>query len=270
MAEWESVWSYPMRVGLKQTMAVGILLVLSASGCSSQSHPATTSITVFASSAMIKSLTTIGKQFEAENPGTSVEFIFASSSDLSAELSDGNDADVFVSGDHENMSAIANAGLIGSTPVPIATTSLVIATAPGNHDNLASFADLARPGVRVAVCGGPGACGSATRQLEDRTGVRLHPQNVDMTAPDVLKDITSGKVDAGLVFKSDALDVGDNVLWFTFPEAADATVTSWIAPMKNSDQAELATKFIHDVTGAAGRKVFADNGFADPDKKFEG
>jgi molybdate transport system substrate-binding protein len=184
-------------------------------------------------------------------------------------LLDGNDADVFVSGDHDNMSAIATAALIDSTPVPIAANSLVIATAPGNHDNIASFADLARPGVRVAVCGGPGACGSATRQLEDHTGVQLHPQYLDTTASDVLKDITSGKVDAGLVFKTDALNVGDNVSWFDFPEAADATVTSWIAPMKDSDQAGLATKFIQDVTGATGRKVFADDGFAEPSKKFE-
>ncbi len=64
-------------------------------------------------------------------------------------------------------------------------------------------------------------------------------------------------------------NVGDNVSWFDFPEAADATVTSWIAPMKDSDQAELATKFIQDVTGATGRKIFADDGFAEPSKKFE-
>jgi molybdate transport system substrate-binding protein len=255
---------------LKQTMAAGIVLTVSATGCSSQSHSATTSITVFASSAMIKSLTAIGKQFEAENPGTSVEFIFAGSSDLSSELSDGNDADVFVSGDHDNMSAIANAGLTAATPLPIAANSLVIATAPGNHDNLASFADLARPGVRVAVCGGPGACGLATRQLQDRAGMRLHPQNVDMTDSDVLKDVTSGKVDAGLVFKTEALNCGDKVSWLAFPEATDGAVTSWIAPLKNSDQAELAAKFIQDVTGPAGRKVFAEAGFAEPSKKFEG
>src|SRR6201991_2150278 len=108
-----------MRDRLKRTMAVGILLVVSASGCDSQPHPATTSITVFASSSMVTSLTAIGKQFEAENPGTSVEFIFASSSELSAQLAGGNDADVFVSGDRDHMSAIAKAGLIASTPVPI-------------------------------------------------------------------------------------------------------------------------------------------------------
>jgi molybdate transport system substrate-binding protein len=258
-----------MRARLKQTVAACALLAVSASGCASQSHPATTSITVFASSAMIKSLTEIGKQFEAENPGTSVEFIFASSSDLSAELSYRKDADVFVSGDHENMSAVANAGLISATPVPIAANSLVIATASGNRGNLVSFADLARPGIRTAVCGGPGACASATRQLEDRAGVRLQPQDTDMTDIDVLRDVTTGKVDAGLVFKSDALNAGDNISWFAFPEAADAAVTSWIAPVKDSDQAGLANKFIQDATGTAGQKVFADAGFAEPTEKFE-
>jgi molybdate transport system substrate-binding protein len=261
--------SGPMRGRLKQTMAAGVLLAVSASGCSGQPHP-TTSITVYASSAMVKSLTAIGKQFEAENPGTSVEFIFASSSALSAQLAVGTGADVFVSGDHDNMAAVANAGLVDSTPLPIATNDLVIATAPGNRDHLASFSDLARPGVRVAVCGAPGACGSATRQLQARTGVRLNPQNVDTTGVDVLKDVTRGKVDAGLVFKTDALNAGDNVSWFEFPESADATVTSWIATLKDSDQAELATNFVQDVSGPTGRKIFADDGFAEPNSKLAG
>jgi len=199
-----------------------------------------------------------------------VEFIFASSSELSAQLAGGNDADVFVSGDRDNMAAVANAGLADSPPAPIAADELVIATAPGNHDNLASFADLARPGVRVAVCGAPGACAWATRQLQDRTGVRLNPQSLDTTGADVLKDVESGKVDAGLVFKTDALNAGDNVSWFEFPESADATVTSWIATIKGSDEAQLATKFAQDVTGPTGRKIFADDGFAEPNSKIKG
>jgi len=154
--------------------------------------------------------------------------------------------------------------------MPIAADELVIATAPGNHDDVASFADLARPGVRVAVCGAPSACAWATRQLQDRTGVRLNPQNLDTTGVDVLKDVESGKVDAGLLFKTDALNVGDNVSWFEFPESANATVTSWIATMKGSDEAELATKFVQDVTGPIGRKIFADDGFAEPNRKVAG
>src|SRR5260370_36902145 len=99
---------------------------------------------------------------------------------------DGADVDVFVSGDHDNMSAVANAGLVEAAPVPLAANSLVIATAPGNRDNVASLADLTRPGVRVAACGDPGACTAATQQVEDPTGFPLHPQLIDSTTSRVL------------------------------------------------------------------------------------
>ena len=118
--------------------------------------------------------------------------------------------------------------------------------------------------------GGRARAGRRHGSSRTAQGSGFNPQNIDTTGTDVLKDITSGKVDAGLVFKTDALNVGDNVSWFEFPEAANATVTSWIAPMKGSDQAELATKFIQDVTGATGRKIFADDGFAEPNKKNAG
>ena len=94
--------------------------------------------------------------------------------------------------------------------------------------------------------------------------------NVDTTDNEVIKDVAMGKVDVGLVFKTDALSAGDEVSWFAFPESADATVTSWIAPLKDSDQAELAKRFVKDVTGVAARKIFTEAGFAEPNEKFEG
>ena len=98
----------------------------------------------------------------------------------------------------------------------------------------------------------------------------MNPLKVDMTDSDVIKDITTGKVDVGLVFKTEALSAGDAISWFAFPESADAAVTSWIAPLKDSDQAELAKRFVKDVTGVAARKIFTEAGFAEPNEKFEG
>ncbi|MDT5302834.1 MAG: molybdate transport system substrate-binding protein, partial [Mycobacterium sp.] len=118
--------------------------------------------------------------------------------------------------------------------------------------------------------GAPGACGSATRQLEDRSGMRLNPLRVDTTDSDVIKDVTTGKADAGLVFKTDAVSTGDDVSWFAFPESSDAAVTSWIAPLKDSDQADLAKRFVQEVTGVSARKIFTDAGFAEPNEKFAG
>jgi molybdate transport system substrate-binding protein len=247
---------------LKRIIAVGAVAMLSATACDSRPNP-TTSITVYAASSLIKSFTAIGKDFEAAYPGYSVEFIFATSSDLSGALAGGDVADVFASGDRANMAVVANAGAVSGVAVPFASNRLVVVTPAGNPRHLASFADLAKPGLRVTVCGVRGACGSATQMVEDRTGIQLHSESDDTTPTHVLKDVTSGNADAGVVFMTDALASGDNVSWFALPSDADAA-TSWITVIKGTDREQEATQFIEDVTGVRGQQILAADGFIAP------
>lgn len=247
----------------KRAFASAAIVVVAVAGCSSHSE-ATTSITVFASSSLIKTFSDIGKQFKADNPGTSVEFIFASSGELASQLADGASADVFAAGDLPNMATVTRAGLVSGQPVNFASNKLAIAVAAGNPQKIASFADLNRPGLRVAVCKGPGACAADMQRIEDMSGIRLHPVVEDSTTTDIVKNVTDGRVDAGIVYTTDALDAGDNISWFHFPEAADAHITYSIALLKDSDQAPLAAKFINLVAGNTGRKIFSSDGFAAP------
>jgi molybdate transport system substrate-binding protein len=244
-------------------MATWAVVAVAVAGCSSHSQP-TTSITVFASSSLIKSFSDIGKQFKSDNPGTSVEFIFASSSDLASQLADGANADVFAAGDLPNMTTVTRAGLVAGQPVNFASNQLAIAVALGNPYKIASFADLNRPGLRVAVCARPGACAADIQRIEDKTGIGLHPTTEDSTTTDIVKNVTDGHVDAGLVYTTDALAAGDNISWFNFPESADGGNTYSIALMKDSDQTPLATKFIKLVTGTTGSKILRSNGFTAP------
>lgn len=237
-------------------------MVLSATACGSHPNP-TTSITVYAASSLIKSFTAIGKDFEAANPGYSVEFIFASSSKLSSALADGAPADVFASVDPANMEIVADAGVVSGTPVPFAANRLVVVTPSGNPEHLTSFADLNRPGLRVAACAARDACGSATQRVEDRAGIQFHPGGSEATPSHVLKDVTSGRADAGVVFMADALNAGDNVSWFALPEDSDG-VTSWITVIKGSVEGHEAAQFVQEVTGASGRRILAQDGFAQP------
>ncbi len=247
----------------KRAITAGAVLAVALAGCSSHSRPIT-SITVFASSSLIKSFSDIGKQFKADNPGTSVEFIFASSSDLAAQLTQGADADVFAAGYLPNMATVTRAGLVAGDPVNFASNKLAIAVAPGNPQKITSFSDLTRPGLRVAVCARPGVCASEVQRLEDKTGIQLHPTAEDATTTDIVKNVTDGQVDAGIVYTTDALDAGDNISWFNFPESADSANTYSIALMRDSDQTQLATKFIKLVTGDTGRKILGNDGFAEP------
>ncbi|MDT7759857.1 MAG: molybdate transport system substrate-binding protein [Mycobacterium sp.] len=250
-------------------MAVGAIALLAATACASRPAP-TIPITVYAASSLVKSFTAIGKNFEASNPRYSVMFIFASSPELSSELADGADADVFASGDRANMTAVADAGGVSGTPVPFAANRLVVVTPAGNPRQLTSFPDLAQSGLRVSVCVAQGtSCGSATQLVEQRTGVQLRPTNSEPTPSHVLQDVTSGKADAGVVFMTDALAAGDNVTSFPLPEDADA-VTSWITVVKGTDQDRGAALFVQEVTGANGRQILADNGFSPPPKNPAG
>ena len=243
--------------------AVSAIALLAVTACATRPEP-TTSITVYAASSLIKSFTAIGKEFQAANPDYSVEFVFASSSELSGELAGGARADVFASGDRANMDVVAGSVALAGTPVPFAANRLVVVTAPGNPQHLVSLADLARPGVRVAVCAAEQTgCGSATRLVEDRMAVHPSAPVSEPTPNRVLAAVTKGDVDAGVVFATDAQAAGDAVSWFPLPRDDDA-VTSWISAIGGSDRAREAASFVAEVTSPEGMGILAGDGFSSP------
>lgn len=222
------------------------------------------SITVFAAASLKSAFTEIGEQFETDNPGSSVEFSFAGSSDLVTQLTQGADADVFASADVRNMERAVAAGLVEGAPVDFASNTLTIVVAPGNPKGIKSFADLTKPGVSVVVCAPPVPCGGATEKVEKATGVTLAPVSEETSVTDVLGKVTSGQADAGLVYLTDAAGAKDKVASVAVPEAAQAVNTYPIAVLKDPGHAQLAQRFVELVTGEAGQKALAKAGFAKP------
>ena len=154
--------------------ALVLILALAACGSSDKSSDGDT-IMVFAAASLKKTFTEIGEQFKTDNPGVSVEFNFAGSSDLVTQLTQGAQADVFASADTKNMDKAAAAGLLDGDAVNFASNTLTIAVAPGNPKQIKSFQDLTKPGLSVVVCAPPVPCGSATQKVEEATGVNLAP-----------------------------------------------------------------------------------------------
>jgi molybdate transport system substrate-binding protein len=257
-----------MNRGVTTVAAVCATAMLAATACGARQEP-TVPLTVYATSALIKTFTTIGKKFEANNPGYSVQFVFSGSSDLSAALAEGADADVFASADPADMSVVSDAGATVGEPVPFAANQLVVVTAPGNPKKLTTLADLGAPGLRVALCNTQSPCGSATELLERSNGLQLQPEGSSSTARHVLGEVTAGRADAGVVFMTDALGAGDKASWF--PLSGDsAALTAWIAVVKGTSQTHAAEEFVKEVTGAEGGQILADDGFSQPPKKTSG
>ncbi|AKS35269.1 molybdate ABC transporter substrate-binding protein [Mycolicibacterium goodii] len=239
---------------------LGLLLL---AGCSSPPEN-DARLTVFAAASLKSTFTELGKQFEQANPGTTVDFNFAGSSDLVTQLTQGAPADVFASADTKNMTKAVDAGLVDGDPVDFATNTLTIVTAPGNPKGITSFADLTKPGVTVVVCAPQVPCGSAAEQVEKSTGVTLSPVSEESAVTDVLGKVTSGQADAGLVYVTDAKGAGDAVTAVAFPEAAGAVNTYPVATLKSSTDAEMAQRFVDLVVSPEGRKVLSEAGFATP------
>lgn len=245
--------------GLVSTVLVAGLL---ACGAKSQS-----SVMVFAAASLKPAFTQLGQQFKTDNPGNSVEFDFAGSSELATRLTQGATADVFASADTAQMDKVAKNGLLSGDPRDFASNTLVIVTAPDNPQRVSSFADLAKPGLRVVICQQPVPCGAATRRIEGSTGVRLDPVSEELSVTDVLNKVTTGQADAGLVYVTDARSATGKVATVNFAEAAGAINIYPIALLKKAPQPALAQKFLAMVTSEAGQKVLAQFGFQKPQAK---
>ncbi|WP_120521560.1 molybdate ABC transporter substrate-binding protein [Arthrobacter celericrescens] len=221
-------------------------------------------VTVYAAASLKTTFTELAASFEAAHPGTKVTLNFAGSSDLVTQITQGAPADVFASADTKNMTKLADASLLDGEPKDFATNVLEIAVPAANPASVSSFADLAKPGVKVVVCAPQVPCGAATEKVEKAAGTTLKPVSEESSVTDVLGKVISGEADAGLVYVTDVKTAGSKVKGIPFAEADQAVNTYPIGIVGSSKNKELARAFMELVAGSEGRKVLVDAGFGAP------
>lgn len=254
---------------MRTPLAAGVaaLAVTALAGCgataSGTGDAGTTTLTVFAAASLKGSFEDLAAQFEAAHEGVDVQLSFAGSSDLVAQIQQGAPADVFASADTANMDKLTADDLVGE-PQNFATNTLEIAVPPGNPAGIESLADLAEPDVKLVLCAPEVPCGAASATVADAAGLDLRPVSEEQSVTDVLGKVTAGEADAGLVYVTDGAAAGDDVEGIEFPESAEAVNTYPIAPVVDSDQAELAQQFVDLVLSSEGQQTLAGFGFAAP------
>jgi molybdate transport system substrate-binding protein len=233
-------------------------------GGSSDASRLSGTVTVFAAASLQEPFTRLAAEFERRNPGATVMLSFAGSSDLATQISQGAPADVFASADTRNMDRLSEASLIGGKVTNFATNVLAIAVPPDNPASVSSFADLARPGVKVVVCASQVPCGAAADRIEKETGTSLRPVSEESSVTDVLGKVASGEADAGLVYVTEVKSAGAKVKGIRIPEAENAVNVYPIAAIEGGRNQELAAAFIALVEGSDGQKMLKDAGFGAP------
>jgi molybdate transport system substrate-binding protein len=221
-------------------------------------------ITVFAAASLTESFNQIRKDFEAANPGTTVKFNFGGSSALATQINQGAPADVFASAAPKNMQTVADAGNAEGTPTTFVRNQLVIAVPKGNPKGVKTLADLAKPGVKLALCAAEVPCGAAATKALAAGKVKVTPVTLEQDVKAALSKVKLGEVDAALVYRTDAKAASSDVEGIEFPESAGAINDYPIVVLKNAPNKAGAHAFIAYVLSDKGKTVLMAAGFQAP------
>lgn len=235
----------------------------STSGGSSSSSAVKGTITVLAAASLTEAFTTLGQQFEAAHPGTKVVFSFGPSSGLATQITAGAPADVFASASQKNMDQVTSAG-DASGPTVFVRNTMEIAVPPDNPANIAAVTDLAKTGVKVALCQAQVPCGTVAKQVFDNAKVRVRPVTEEADVKSVLSKVQLGEVDAGVVYVTDVRAAGDKVKGIEIASDVNASTSYPIAALTKAPNAAGAKAFVDFVLSSTGKAVLMQDGFAAP------
>ncbi len=223
----------------------------------------TGTLTVFAAASLTESFDAIGRQFAAAHPGVNVTFNYGASSTLATQINQGAPADVFASAASKNMSQVASAGNAGSSTT-FAVNRMEVAVPASNPAQITSLADLARPGVKVALCQDQVPCGATAAKVFSNAHISVTPVTQEPDVKSTLAKVIVGEVDAGVVYVTDVQAAGDKVTGIAIPDAQNATTDYPIAALTHARNAALAAAFVSYIESAAGRAVLTAAGFGSP------
>lgn len=232
-----------------------LVLLLVVTGCAdSPSAPSPRTLTVFAAASLNKAFTELGRDFGSANPGVRVQFSFAGSQALVAQVREGAPASVLATADVATMDSVKEE--LDGEPVVFAMNQLAIVTATGNPLSIRGLPDLARPGVLVVLAGPTVPVGKAAARALASARVIITPVSLEDAVTGVVTKVRLGEADAGIAYVTDL--VGNDVGGIPIPDTATSLA---IAAIKDTPASDDAARFIAFVRSAAGREVLTSFGF---------
>ncbi|HEX4432355.1 MAG TPA: molybdate ABC transporter substrate-binding protein [Frankiaceae bacterium] len=220
-------------------------------------------VTVLAASSLTEAFNTLAKQFEAANPGTTIKLSFGASSALALQITQGAPADVFASASAKNMKQVTDAKLADS-PTNFVKNVMEIAVPPSNPANVTGVADLAKSGVKVALCEAQVPCGATAAKVFTNAKITVKPVTLEADVKSTLAKVESNEVDAGVVYVTDVLSAGSKVKGITIPSDVNASTEYPIAALTKAPNAAAAKAFVAYVLSSAGQSVLTGDGFEQP------
>jgi len=237
-----------------------VLMMLPLAACGGNDDDRT--LTVLAASSLTDTFEALADTFERDHPGVTVVFAFDSSATLAQQASEGAPADVLATADQETMQGAVDAGVIAADPRKFARNQMVLVAPSDNPAGITSFADIGSADFVVCVDTAP--CGKVAATLLADNRITAAPASREVDVRSVLAKVTEGEADAGMVYQTDLVAAGDDVVGFDIPGAEGARTDYFVAPLQQAHETALAGEWIDLLTSSRGQQVLTDAGFLSP------
>lgn len=223
-------------------------------------------ITVSAAASLTDVLNRIKSQFTKETE-IKVNINLASSGTLAKQIEQGAPADVFMSASENYMDELSSHKLVKQgTRKDFASNSLVLIVPSSSKQSVTSFNDLKKTNIQKIGIGTPEIVPAGKYGKEALQHMSLwkplHSKFVmGKDVRQVLTYVETGNVDAGIVYKSDALITKKVKIIKTAPADSHTPITYPAAIIKSSTHVSAAQKWLNYIHSSKAQKIFNQYGF---------
>lgn len=227
-------------------------------------------LTVSAAASLKDVLEELKGVYAQKHPGVSITYNFAASGPLQKQIEEGAPADFFISAGKSQMDALAQKGLLAdSSRKDLLGNELVLIAK--KDSKIGSFEDLAGSGISKICIGTPESVPVGQYSKDALTSMKLWDklQPKLVMANDVRQVLTyveSGNVDAGLVYRTDAMIGKETKVVAPAPANSYKPVIYPMAIIKSSKHLKDTEDFAAFLSSDEAGRVFQKYGFTLPGK----
>ncbi len=230
-------------------------------------EPAVT-ITISAAASLTDALNDVTAAYTALHPEVDFDINYGASGTLQEQISQGAVADVFLSASKKYMDAVEEQDLVVTgTRLNLLANELVVVVPKDSGRTVTGLADLLAADYEILALGEPNAvpAGKYAQQALAAAGVGDAAYAKAVLCKDVKEVLTyveTGDVDAGIVYKTDAL-VSDGVtVAFTIPSDTHDPIVYPAAILTAGDSQEAAQAFMEYLSSDEAMNIFEGYGFS--------
>jgi len=212
-------------------------------------------------------LAEIQKNYQAKNPNVKLVYNLGASGSLQQQIEQGAPADIFISAAPKQMNDLEAKNLINkSSRKKLVENKLVIVVPKDSNLNITKYEDIAQDAVKKIALGETATvpAGQYAQQVLQKLGLWDKVKDRVVFAKDVrtvLAYTETGNVEAGIVYKTDAISSDKVKVAAIAPEGSHEPIVYPVAITTGSKQQKAAEAFIEYLFSAEGKAVFEKNGF---------